>query len=89
MPKPYPCGYPNQVQSSCRLEREAGRNVEFLWLTREKTIRMMGRLMPCGGGVYLNFIHAREGDHFRLYVGYRLVHSPRGRLRECGFRGVS
>ena len=26
-------GYLNRVQSSCRLEREAGRNVEVMWLT--------------------------------------------------------
>src|SRR6202050_798080 len=31
-------GYPNRVQSSRRLEREAGRNVEVMWLT--------GRLIP-------------------------------------------
>jgi transposase len=31
-------GYPNRVQSSRRLEREAGRNVEVMWL--------LGRLAP-------------------------------------------
>ncbi len=31
--KLYVYGYPNQVQSSRRLEREAGRNVEVMWLT--------------------------------------------------------
>ena len=31
--KLYLYGYMNQVQSSRRLEREAGRNVEFMWLT--------------------------------------------------------
>src|SRR5213080_2105015 len=30
--KPYIYGYLNQVQSSRRLEREAGRNVEVMWL---------------------------------------------------------
>jgi transposase len=36
--KLYIYGYLNRVQSSCRLEREAGRNVEVMWLT--------GRLVP-------------------------------------------
>src|SRR5258707_12699580 len=36
--KLYIYGYLNQVQSSRRLEREAGRNVEVMWLT--------GRLVP-------------------------------------------
>jgi transposase len=31
--KLYICGYLNRVQSSRRLEREAGRNVEVMWLT--------------------------------------------------------
>ena len=34
----YVYGYLNRVQSSRRLERECGRNVEVMWLT--------GRLMP-------------------------------------------
>jgi transposase len=34
----YVYGYLNRVQSSRRLEREAGRNVEVMWLT--------GRLVP-------------------------------------------
>ena len=33
MLKLYIYGYLNQVQSSRRLEREAGRNVELMWLT--------------------------------------------------------
>ncbi len=36
--KLYICGYLNRVQSSRRLEREAGRNVKVMWLT--------GRLTP-------------------------------------------
>jgi transposase len=36
--KLYIYGYVNRVQSSRRLEREAGRNVEVMWLT--------GRLVP-------------------------------------------
>ena len=36
--KLYIYGYLNRVQSSRRLEREAGRNVEVMWLT--------GRLIP-------------------------------------------
>src|SRR3984893_10345227 len=36
--KLYICGYLNRVQSSRRLEREAARNVEVMWLT--------GRLAP-------------------------------------------
>ena len=35
MLKIYIYGYLNQVQSSRRLEREAQRNVELMWLTRE------------------------------------------------------
>jgi transposase len=31
--KLYIYGYLNRVQSSCRLERESGRNVEVMWLT--------------------------------------------------------
>ncbi len=38
LPKLYVYGYLNRVQSSRRLEREAGRNVEVMWLT--------GRLVP-------------------------------------------
>src|ERR1043166_901286 len=38
LPKLYICGYFKRVQSSRRLEREAGRNVEAMWLT--------GRLVP-------------------------------------------
>jgi len=38
MLKLYLYGYLNQVQSSPRLEREAGRNVECMWLT--------GKLVP-------------------------------------------
>ena len=38
LPKLYIYGYLNRVQSSRRLEREAGRNVEVMWLT--------GRLVP-------------------------------------------
>jgi len=33
MLKLYICGYLNRVQSSRRLEREAGRNLEVMWLT--------------------------------------------------------
>ena len=36
--KRYVYGYPNKVQSSRRLEREAARDVELMWLT--------GRLAP-------------------------------------------
>jgi transposase len=39
MLKLYIYGYLNRVQSSRRLERESGRNVEVMWLT--------GRLVPC------------------------------------------
>jgi transposase len=35
MLKLYLYGYLNQVQSSRRLEREAGRNLECMWLTRK------------------------------------------------------
>jgi transposase len=37
MLKIYLYGYLNQVQSSRRLEREAGRNTELMWLTRKLT----------------------------------------------------
>ena len=56
--KLYIYGYLNRVQSSRRLEREAGRNVEVMWLTGwlvpdHKTIAIMPRalhLKPIGGG---------------------------------------
>ena len=37
--KLYVYGYLNAVQSSRRLEREAGRNVEVMWLTRRLVAR--------------------------------------------------
>jgi hypothetical protein len=46
-------GYLNRVQSSRRLEREAGRNIEVMWLTRlapdHKTIADFRR--DNGGGI--------------------------------------
>lgn len=36
--RPFIYAYLNRIPSSCRLEREAGRNVELMWLT--------GRLVP-------------------------------------------
>src|SRR3981081_2477757 len=41
--KLYISGYLNRVQSSRRLEREAGRNLEVIWL--------LGRLIPDGKGI--------------------------------------
>ena len=35
--KIYLYGYLNQIQSSRRLERECGRNVEMMWLTGQPT----------------------------------------------------
>src|ERR1700727_3176957 len=43
--KLYIYGYLNRVQSSRRLEREAGRNVEVMWL--------MSRSCGCWGGLHL------------------------------------
>ena len=37
MLKIYLYGYLNRIQSSRRLEREAGRNIELMWLTRRLT----------------------------------------------------
>jgi len=60
--KLYIYGYLNRVQSSRRLEREAGRNVEVIWLT--------GRLIPDhktiadfrkdNGGAVLGFLRSRS-----------------------------
>jgi transposase len=41
--KLYICGYLNRVQSSCRLEREAGRNVEVMWLTGRRRLAVAPR----------------------------------------------
>ena len=51
----YVYGYLNQVQSSRCLEREAGRNVELMWLTGKlapdiKTIATFGANMGCDPG---------------------------------------
>jgi transposase len=40
--KLYIYGYLNRVQSSRRLDREAGRNVEVMWLTGRRTRLNMG-----------------------------------------------
>ena len=54
--KLYVYGYLNHVQSSRRLEREAGRNMEVMWLT--------GRLVPDHKPA-----PAQAGDHRRLPQG--------------------
>ena len=45
--KLYIYGYLNRVQSSRRLEREAGRNIEVMWLTGRLVPDMF--FSPCGG----------------------------------------
>ena len=55
--KLYIYGYLNRVQSSRRLEREAGRNVEVMWLaslfpiTRQLRISARTTAVPSGGSV--------------------------------------
>ena len=46
--KLYIYGYLNRVQSSRRLEREAGRNVEVMWLTGRLTRPQDDRRLPQG-----------------------------------------
>ena len=46
--KLYIYGYLNRVQSSRRLEREAGRNVEVMWLTRSRPRSQDHRGLPQG-----------------------------------------
>jgi transposase len=42
MLKLYIYGYLNRVPSSRRLEREAGRNVEVMWLTGKRVMQILG-----------------------------------------------
>src|SRR5262252_4069772 len=44
--KLYIYGYLNRVQSSRRLEREAGRNVEVMWLTGRRSARSVRSSSP-------------------------------------------
>ena len=55
-PKLYIHEYLNRVQSSRRLEREAGRNVEVMWL--------MGRLVPD----HKTIVDFRKDRHNELYA---------------------
>ena len=48
MPKLYIYGYLNRVQSSRRLEREAGRNLEVMWLTGRLAGSQDHRRLPQG-----------------------------------------
>lgn len=62
--KLYIYGYLNQVRSSRRLEREAGRNVEVLWL--------INRLAPCFKTIAeFRKVHAKPiADVCRAFVGF-------------------
>ena len=58
LPKLYIYGYLNRVQSSRRLEREASRNVELMWLLRRlvpdhKTMPTSAKrtVLPCAASV--------------------------------------
>ena len=58
MLKLYIYGYLNRVQSSRRLEREAGRNLELMWLT--------GRLAP--KKLAHHFTADEDGQKMRIYL---------------------
>src|SRR6476660_1484969 len=75
--KLYIYGYLNRVQSSRRLEREAGRNVEVMWLT--------GRLVPDhktiadfrkDNGPAIRKVCTQDADKFSRYAGatFRFLH---------------
>ena len=49
MLKIYIYGYLNRVQSSRRLEREAGRNIELMWLTGRLACKSACKNDPRGG----------------------------------------
>jgi len=56
--KIYICGYLNRIQSSRRLEREAQRNVELMWLTG----RSCARLQPQTNDGHLRHHRTAWGD---------------------------
>ncbi len=66
--KLYIYGYLNRVQSSRRLEREAGRNVEVMWL--------VGRLVPDHKTIADLPIGQRPGDPKGLRSGRHALSSP-------------
>jgi transposase len=71
--KLYIYGYLNRVQSSRRLEREAGRNVEVMWLT--------GRLVPdqAVNNRDKNFTRAKHRSRRALPAIYTNSTAPTGR----------
>ena len=75
MLKLYLCGYLNRIQSSRRLEREAGRNLELMWLT--------GRLAPDLCRKLDLFTDAVVAQHV---AGYR---DPGCRAADAGHQSLS
>ena len=76
--KLYIYGYLNRVQSSRRLEREASRNVELMWLTGRlvpdhKTIAVF-RKTPAGSELLGDGAVARAGDLIRLTMTHFAQH---------------
>src|SRR5262245_61397869 len=68
--KLYVYGYMNQVRSSRRLEREAGRNVEVFWL--------IGRLQPA-----FKTIADFRKDHAQAIIGHAAHSSVSAGSRSC------
>ena len=70
--KLYLYGYLNQVQSSRRLEREAGRNVECMWLTGKLAHRRLPPRQWCSDPVGVPSVHhalPRARAHCRWHGG--------------------
>ena len=61
MLKIYLNGYLNRVQSSRRLEREAGRNIELMWLTGRLGCRRHRRQQVQGGEQSRQELHRGQG----------------------------
>ena len=65
MLKLYIYGYLNRVQSSRRLEREAGRNLEVMWLT--------GRLFPNSLPIVFHFEQTNPIQPLKLQLSYLFI----------------
>ena len=62
--KLYIYGYLNRVQSSRRLEREAGRNVEVMWLCgRLSYCQKLCMGLSCGGAILAFSIHEFDASN--------------------------
>ena len=71
MLKIYIYGYLNRVQSSRRLEREAGRNIELMWLTGRvprMVMRNQGIQGGLQGGISIPHIKGGQNEHPRPFL---------------------